>query len=92
MVGFFADDAQISSTAPFAERPTQRGKDVVRGVIDSWLAVGLRVDPTRKQIAGDTVTWRVRSAKANPGERKVGSAQARFVDGRVVSFRLGPVR
>lgn len=92
MVGFFADDAQISSAAPFAERPTERGKDVVLGVIDSWLAVGLRVDPTHKQIAGDTVTWRVRSAKANPGERKVGSAQARFVDGQVVSFQLGPVR
>jgi len=92
MAGYFADDAEISSTAPFAERATQRGKDVVREVIDSWLAVGLRVDPTRKQIAGDTVTWRVRSAKAKTGERKVGSAQARFVDGQVVSFRLGPVR
>ena len=92
MVGFFADDAEISSTAPFAERPTQRGTDAVPRLIDNWLAVGLRVDPTRKQIAGDTVTWRVRSSKANPGERKVGSAQARFVDGHVVSFRLGPVR
>jgi NTE family protein len=92
MVGFFADDAEISSTAPFAERPTERGTDAVPRFIDNWLAVGLRVDPTRKQIAGDTVTWRVRSSKANPGERKVGSAQARFVDGQVVSFRLGPVR
>jgi len=92
MVGFFADDAEISSTAPFAERPTQRGTDAVPRLIDNWLAVGLRVDPTRKQIAGDTVTWRVRSSKANPGDRKVGSAQARFVDGHVVSFRLGPVR
>ena len=64
----------------------------MRRLIDNWLATGLRVDPTRKQIAGDTVTWRVRSSKANPGEPKVGSAQARFVDGRVVSFRLGPVR
>ena len=92
MVGFFADDAEISSTAPFAERPTQRGTDAVPRLIDNWLASGLRVDPTRKQIAGDTVTWRVRSSKANPGDRKVGSAQARFVDGHVVSFRLGPVR
>jgi len=92
MVDFFADDAEFSSTAPFAERSIQRGQDAVRLLIDTWLAAGLRVDPTRKQIAGDTVTWRVRSAKANPGERKVGSAQARFVDGRVVSFRLGPVR
>jgi len=92
MVGFFADDAEISSTAPFAERPTERGTDAVPRFIDNWLAAGLRVDPTRKQIAGDTVTWRVRSSKANPGERKVGSAQARFVDGHVVSFRLGPVR
>ena len=92
MVGFFADDAEISSTAPFAERPTEGGTDAVPRLIDNWLASGLRVDPTRKQIAGDTVTWRVRSSKANPGERKVGSAQARFVDGHVVSFRLGPVR
>ena len=92
MVGFFADDAEISSTAPFAERPTQRGTDAVPRLIDNWLVSGLRVDPTRKQIAGDTVTWRVRSSKANPGDRKVGSAQARFVDGHVVSFRLGPVR
>ena len=92
MVDFFADDAEFSSTAPFAERSIQRGQDAVRLLIDTWLAAGLRVDPTRKQIAGDTVTWRVRSSKANPGERKVGSAQARFVDGRVVSFRLGPVR
>ena len=92
MVDFFADDAEFSSTAPFAERSIQRGQDAVRLLIDTWLAAGLRVDPTRKQIAGDTVTWQVRSAKANPGERKVGSAQARFVDGRVVSFRLGPVR
>jgi hypothetical protein len=92
MMGFFADDAEISSTAPFAERPTEGGTDAVPRLIDNWLASGLRVDPTRKQIAGDTVTWRVRSPKANPGERKVGSAQARFVDGHVVSFRLGPVR
>ena len=92
MVDFFADDAEFSSTAPFAERSIQRGQDAVRLLIDTWLAAGLRVDPTRKQIAGDTVTWRVRSSQANPGERKVGSAQARFVDGRVVSFRLGPVR
>ena len=92
MVDFFADDAEFSSTAPFAERSIQRGQDAVRLLIDTWLAAGLGVDPTRKQIAGDTVTWRVRSSQANPGERKVGSAQARFVDGRVVSFRLGPVR
>ena len=78
MVGFFADDAEISSTAPFAERPTERGTDAVRRLIDDWLAVGLRVDPTRKQIAGDTVTWRVRSSKANTGERKVGSAAGAF--------------
>jgi NTE family protein len=92
MAGFFADDAEISSSAPFPDRPTQRDKDAVRRLIDNWLAVGLRVDPTRKQIAGDSVTWRVRSSKANPGDRTVGSAQARFIDGKVVSFRLGPVR
>ena len=92
MADFFADDAEITSSAPFPERPTQRGKDAVRRLIDNWLATGLRVDPTRKQIAGDSVTWQVRSSKANPGERKVGSAQARFIDGNVVSFRLGPVR
>ena len=26
MVGFFADDAEISSTAPFVERPSRRGR------------------------------------------------------------------
>ena len=70
MVGFFADDAEISSTAPFAERPSRRGMDVVRGVIDDWLAAGLRVDPTRKQIAGDTVTWRVRSSRRTPASAR----------------------
>ncbi len=89
IASLFADDAEVASSAPFPPLPTQRGKDAARRLATTWLAAGVRVDPTRKQIAGDSVEWRVRSRKTDSGERVVGIAEARFRDGEVISFRLG---
>jgi hypothetical protein len=49
----------------------------------------VHVDPTRKQIARDRVTWTVRAYRDDPADRVQGRAEAELRDGRVTAFRLG---
>ena len=91
IVSFFTDDAEVASAAPFPVQPTERGKEAARRLATDWLSTGVRGDPPRKQISGDTVVWRVRSRKRDTGERLLGVAEARFHAGKVTSFRLSAV-
>jgi NTE family protein len=55
------------------------------------LTTGLHVDPTRKQVARDRVTWTVKAFRdgAGGGAPVLGRAEAELRDGRVTSLRLG---
>ncbi len=92
MVAFFADDCDISSEPPFAVLKSQRGKAGVRNFVTAALGRKIRLDLTRKQISGDRVSWRVRLPAGEDGTAVRGLAEARFADGKITSFRLGPLR
>ncbi len=53
------------------------------------LTAGVHVDPTRKQVARDRVTWRVRAYRDGPAARVQGRAEAEFRAGRITTLRLG---
>jgi len=85
---FFAEDCEISTEAPFTPRPLRRGSAGARDFVTDALSSNVSVDLTRKQMSGDRVRWRVRTPLENNGFR-VGAAEARFVKGKITSFRLG---
>ncbi len=99
VAGFFADDCEVSADPavlaadpPGAGRSSAawaaaRGSTAVADLLSNRLAETVRVDLTRKQIAGDRVTWTVRTADP-AGRCTRGRAEARFAGGRVTSFRL----
>ena len=90
LVKFFTEHTEVSSAAPFVERPAQRGMQPAREFLDALLAAKVGVDLTRKQQAGDHVRWRVRKA-AGDGGRAIGTAELKFENAAVTSFSLGPV-
>ncbi len=77
----FADDAVILSEAPF---PSRNGD--LRGFLTDHLG-DIRIDPSRKQIAGDRVTWtmRLRTGTAATIE---GFAELTVTGDRVSALRL----
>lgn len=92
MLGFFADDCEVSTAAPFRTLAATRSRAAVEGLITERIRAGVRIDFSRKQIARETVRWRVRATAPDTGEVRTGLAEAAFTDGRVTRFTLGPVR
>jgi NTE family protein len=90
IMGFFADDAQIFSSAPFTNGGIHKGTREVRTFVADILARGVRVDPTRKQVARNRVAWTVRmpADPGSPGRRK-GVVEAEFQGGSIIALRLG---
>jgi hypothetical protein len=60
--------------------------------VTNALSKKIRLDLTRKQISGDRVSWRIRLPVGDDGSAVRGLAEARFVAGKIVTFRLGPLR
>ena len=89
VVAYFADDAEVSSAAPFTVREASTGLEGVREFVTRALGRKIRLDLTRKQISGDLVSWRIRLPAEN-GKPQRGLAQARFADGKITHFTLGP--
>ncbi|HEY4724631.1 MAG TPA: nuclear transport factor 2 family protein, partial [Actinomycetota bacterium] len=85
----FADDAELSVGPPFPEVGVLRGRRAIGGFVRERLTTGLHVDPTRKQVARDRVTWTVRAYRDDPAERVQGRAEAELRHGKVVALRLG---
>jgi NTE family protein len=85
----FADDAELVSQPPFPDRGVLRGRGGIEGFVRQHLTTELQVDPTRKQVARDRVTWTVRTWRDDPGERVQGRAEAELRGGRVTALRLG---
>ena len=90
IVGFFTDRTEVSSTAPFAERPARQGLQAAREFVDALLEAKVGVDLTRKQHTGDHVRWRVRKPIGDDGRRVAGTAELVFESGAVRTFSLGP--
>jgi NTE family protein len=84
----FADDAELVSLPPFPDRGRLSGKAEIRQFVRQHLTKGLHVDPTRKQVARDRVTWTVR-AQRDGGEPVLGQAEAELRAGQVTALRLG---
>jgi NTE family protein len=90
VMGFFAEDAELYSSAPFPSRGSYRGKRQIRNFVAEHLARNIRMDLTRKQVARDGVAWTV----ALPGsdgsqDRSEAVAEAQFRDGKIKALRLG---
>jgi NTE family protein len=89
VLGCFADDAELSSAPPFPDQAGLRGRQRIGRFVRQHLTTGLHLDPTRKQVAGDRVTWTVRAWRDDPAEGVQGRAEAEFRHGKVVALRLG---
>jgi NTE family protein len=90
VVGFFADDATLISSAPFPAGGRHKGSTQVRAFVTEHLAREIRVDLTRKQVAHNGVAWTVRAPAGDSStNRAEGLAEAVFRDGKIESLRLG---
>jgi NTE family protein len=86
----FADDAELVSAPPFPDRGRLRGRRELGQFVRQHLTASLHVDPTRKQVARDRVTWTVRTHRDDPAAVILGRAEAEVSAGRIASLRLGP--
>ena len=90
LTGFFAEDAELVSSAPFPSRGSHRGKRQVRTFVAEHLAADVRMDLTKKQVARNAVAWTVRLPGADGSrDRYEGVAEARFRDGKIKALCLG---
>ena len=89
VLGCFADEAELSSAPPFPDQAGLRGRQRIGRFVRQHLTTDLHLDPTRKQVAGDRVTWTVRAYRDDPAERVQGLAEAELRHGKVVALRLG---
>jgi NTE family protein len=85
----FADDAELVSAPPFPDRGSLRGRQQIGRFVREHLTADLRVDPTRKQVARDRVTWTVHAYRDDPAAAVRGRAEAELRAGRVTALRLG---
>ncbi len=89
-MGFFADDATIVSSAPFAGAGKYRGRAQIRTFVAEHLAREVRLDLTKKQVAHNGVAWTVTTpAGDGPANRVEGVAEAVFRGQQIKSLRLG---
>ena len=91
VVSFFAEDAELVSSAPFPGNGPYNGKARIRFFLTEYLAEGVRMDLTKKQVARDGVTWTVRAATGDePTNRTEGVVEAEFWEGKIRALRLRP--
>ena len=87
-VGFLSDDARLESRAPFPEHAAVRGRKAVERFLRDHLVGATAIDVTRKQVAGERVTW---SARWHPRDAPApvrGVIEVVFDGDRVTSLRL----
>jgi hypothetical protein len=80
VLGCFADDAELLSAPPFPDRGRLRGRRPIGRFVREHLTTDLHIDPTRKQVARDRITWTVRADRDDP---------TRWVAPRRTSARAG---
>lgn len=91
VLGFFAGDAALVSSAPFPSGGPYRGREHMRPFVAEHLTGKIRVDLTKKQLAKNGVAWTVRRVSdEGPTNRAEGTARAEFRDREITALRLGP--
>ena len=89
VVSFFAEDAELVSSAPFPGNGPYNGKARIRFFLTEYLAEGVRMDLTKKQVARDGVSWTVRAATGDEStNRTEGVVEAEFWEGKIRALRL----
>jgi NTE family protein len=89
----FADDARLIAGGPFP--PGEYRGAQLRRFVEDRLVGEVRMDPTRKQVARDRVTWSLRERADGPtasvSERppRRASAEAEFRDGQIIRLLVG---
>jgi NTE family protein len=87
---FFAEDAELVSSAPFRGCGAYKGRARIRSFMTEYLAEELRMDLTRKQVARNGVGWAVRTVTGDePASRAEGLVEAQFLEGKITFLRLG---
>jgi NTE family protein len=90
VANFFAEDAELVSSTPFPGRGAYKGRARIRSFVTEYLAEELRMDLTSKQVAGNGVSWAVRTVTADePANRVEGLVEAQFLEGKIKVLRLG---
>jgi len=90
VMGFFAEDAELVSSAPFPGRGLYKGRARIRSFVTRRLAEEVRMDLTKKQVARDGAAWTVRSLRGDgPSARSKGVAEAQFRGGKITTLHLG---
>jgi NTE family protein len=87
MLQWADEDAVLISEPPFPA--SDAGRVRLRDYVESVLDQEVRIDPTRKQIARDRVTWRIRM-RTGDGTVSEGVAEAAITGNRISGLRLGP--
>lgn len=90
VMGFFTEDAELVSSAPFSECGPYKGRAQIQPFVAEHLAEEVRVDLTKKQVARDGVAWTVRALTGEESGNQVeGVAEARFRGRKIKTLRLG---
>jgi NTE family protein len=87
-VGFLSDDARLESRAPFPEHGSVRGREAVERFLRDHLVGATAIDVTRKQVAGERVTWSARWHPDGADAPVRGAIEVGFDGDRVASLRL----
>src|SRR5215212_2242963 len=90
VMGFFTEDAELVSSAPFSGRGPYQGRAQIRPFVTEHLAEEFRVDLTKKQVARNEVAWTVRALGGDePANNRVdGVAEAEFRGRKIKALRL----
>jgi NTE family protein len=89
VMGFFADDAELVSSAPFPGRGPYKGRARIRSFVTEYLAEEVRMDLTKKQVARHGVAWTVRAVTGDkPANRVEGVVEAEFREGKIKTLHL----
>jgi NTE family protein len=90
VMGFFAEDAELVSSAPFPGRGPYKGRARIRSFVTEYLAEEVRMDLTKKQVARNGVAWTVRSLGGDgPSDQSKGVAEVQFRERKIKALRLG---
>ena len=89
VMGFFAEDAELVSSAPFPGRGPYKGRAEIRSFVTEYLAEEVRMDLTKKQVARHGVAWTVGAVTGDkPANRAEGVVEAEFRGGKIKTLRL----
>ena len=87
-IALLSDDALLESRPPFPTHGPARGRARAERFLRDHLGDGARIDVTRKQVAGERVTWSARWQPRDAAAAVRGNIEAELDGDRVISVRL----